>query len=213
MSDAEKIRKAQKGDQAAFEELVLAYHELVLAVASRIIDDIHAAEDICQEVFLTAYNKIDTLEEEKAFGAWLKKITLNKCLRHAQNIRSRREHEADANKSVLIDPFLDSLTDIKDEWSVYAEKIEHAVEELSNTQCIMLDMFYIRELSHKQIADFFQIPEGTVRRRLFDTRKSLQEKVDDLEGVPMNREKAARFLDAFRNGLSKKLNGDNNKNT
>ena len=69
---------------------------------------------------------------------------------------------------------------------------------------LMLVMFYVRGLTHKQIAAFLQVPEGTVKRRLFDTRRSLQDDVGIPEEISINREKVRGFLKAFRNALKEK---------
>ena len=77
--DVQLIQRVLNGDDAAFSALVSKYQRSVHALAWRKIGDFHIAEDITQEAFLKAYQRLSTLKEPQSFASWLYVITANQC--------------------------------------------------------------------------------------------------------------------------------------
>src|SRR5258706_6885445 len=77
--DRELVRRAQKEDKEAFEELVRRHQNRVFAVAGGILRNREDVEDIAQQVFLKAYFSIKRFDQRAAFSTWLYKITVNEC--------------------------------------------------------------------------------------------------------------------------------------
>ena len=73
-ADAELVKAALKGQRQAFAELVKRYERAVRAVAMNVLADSHAAEDVAQDCFVIAYQKLSELRKPEAFGYWLLKI-------------------------------------------------------------------------------------------------------------------------------------------
>ena len=78
-NDAQLIQRVLDGDETAFSALVKKYQRSVHALAWRKIGDFHIAEDITQETFLKAYQRLSTLKEPQSFASWLYVITANHC--------------------------------------------------------------------------------------------------------------------------------------
>ena len=81
---------AQNGDRTAMGDLFLDYKDLVLAIAHRRLGDFADAQELCQEVFLQAMQKIDQLRDPRCFGSWLRSITnrmaINRAIRRAPSL-------------------------------------------------------------------------------------------------------------------------------
>ena len=73
--NSELVNAAREGDRTAYEELVRRYSQVVLSTAWHLLGDYHAAEDVAQEAFLAAHQKLDTLRNRSLFGPWVIKIT------------------------------------------------------------------------------------------------------------------------------------------
>src|SRR6058998_3392701 len=90
--DFELIRRAQKSDSAAFNEIVLAYRKRILGTISRLIARLEDVEDVAQEVFLRLYFSLDQLRTAEVFEPWLYRLTVNAAYDYLR--RQRRRHES-----------------------------------------------------------------------------------------------------------------------
>src|SRR6516165_10004372 len=89
--DFEQIRKAQKGDSAAFNEIVLAYRKRILGTITRLIARTEDVEDVAQEVFLRLYFSLDQLRTAEVFEPWLYRLTVNAAYDYLRKQRRRQE--------------------------------------------------------------------------------------------------------------------------
>src|SRR5258707_4082953 len=89
--DFELIRRAQKGDEAAFNEVVLAYRRRILGTIARLIGHPEDVEDVGQEVFLRLYFSIDQLRTAEVFEPWLYRLTVNASYDYLRKQRRRME--------------------------------------------------------------------------------------------------------------------------
>src|SRR4051795_6232666 len=90
--DFELIRRAQKSDAAAFNEIVLAYRKRILGTISRLIGRPEDVEDVAQEVFLRLYFSLDQLRTSEVFEPWLYRLTVNAAYDYLR--RQKRRHES-----------------------------------------------------------------------------------------------------------------------
>src|SRR5437763_7784152 len=89
--DFELIKRAQKGDSAAFNEIVLAYRKRILGTITRLIARPEDVEDVAQEVFLRLYFSLDQLRKEEVFEPWLYRLTVNAAYDYLRKQRRRQE--------------------------------------------------------------------------------------------------------------------------
>src|ERR1044072_601245 len=89
--DFEVIKRAQKGDGAAFNEVVLAYRKLILGTIARLISRPDDVEDVGQEVFLRLYFSLDQLRSPEVFEPWLYRLTVNAAYDYLRKQRRRQE--------------------------------------------------------------------------------------------------------------------------
>src|SRR5262249_31540755 len=89
--DFDLITRAQKGDSAAFNEIVLAYRKRILGIITRLIARPEDVEDVAQEVFLRLYFSLDQLRKEEVFEPWLYRLTVNAAYDYLRKQRRRQE--------------------------------------------------------------------------------------------------------------------------
>lgn len=177
------IQKAQSKDnherRDAFDALMPQFQKMAFYVAYNRLHDVHVAEDIVQEAFLTAYLKLDQLREPQAFAAWLKQIVLTHCERHIRGKRPKLEP---------IDARYDLATD-KPSPEAMLEEVEmhnqvlYAIESLPEHERAVTEGFYMQGESQKELATRLKVPVTTVKKRLQYAREHLRLMIGDLNAV------------------------------
>ena len=100
-SDRDLIQRARRGDTEAFGELVLRYQTSVFNVCYRLLHERLEAEDMTQETFMRARDRLQTFDEQRVFGPWIRRVAANVCLNHleAQKQMAELDEERDADES------------------------------------------------------------------------------------------------------------------
>jgi RNA polymerase sigma-70 factor, ECF subfamily len=169
------VLRAQAGDRAAFGELVERFQGSVTAMALGRMKNATDAQELAQEVFVHAMRKLPQLREPRAFAGWLRKITA----RMAINRLTRRGPIHGTEPEVL-----DRVAGAVHEPGAEIERTERADElraglgRLKPLDRQTLEAFYLRGRSLKQMAREFEVPTGTIKRRLHVARLRLKEELD-----------------------------------
>jgi RNA polymerase sigma-70 factor (ECF subfamily) len=165
------VRRAQRGDRAAFGALVEQFQPTVYAIALRRLGNASDALELTQEVFLHVLRRIGQLREPERFAGWLRQV----AVRMAINRATRRVAPPSVEVGVLEgasqqdDEPLDQLISRE-----RAERLWEALGRLKSLDREALDAFYIRGHSLLEIAEELGVPLGTVKRRLHTARKRLR---------------------------------------
>ncbi|MGL4512162.1 MAG: RNA polymerase sigma factor [Lacipirellulaceae bacterium] len=168
---------AQRGDRAAFGELVERFGGMVEAVALRRMGNHAEASELAQEVLMRAMDRLHQLSQPAAFGGWIKQITV----RMAINRQARRRRTVDVEPQTLeatcaqTDTPLETLLA-----SERAERVRGGLDRLGAMDRDTLVAFYVRGESLVEMSDRFDAPVGTIKRRLHVARKRLAEELADL---------------------------------
>jgi RNA polymerase sigma-70 factor, ECF subfamily len=175
-SDRDLIQRARRGDAEAFGELVLRYQTSVFNVCYRILHERFEAEDMTQETFLRARDRLTTFEEERDFGPWIRRVAANVCLNHleSQKQTSPLDEERDVGES--------SRPEAQVEVRERNEQIRSALASLPARYRVVIEMRHYQELSYDEIAAELQIPLSDVKSHLFRARKLLTEKLHASDG-------------------------------
>jgi RNA polymerase sigma-70 factor (ECF subfamily) len=174
----ELVVRAQHGDTAAFEQLVIEHtHETFrLAVAMVGPDD---AYDAAQEAFVQAWRHLRELREPALFTGWLRAITVNACRMQLRSDRRRPATVAwDGSAHDPTDPAADAAADVGGR-----DVVDRAFDELSPDVRAVLALHYVSDLPLSEVAATLGVPEGTVKSRLNAGLRALRGRIR-AEGMP-----------------------------
>ena len=170
--DTNSILQCLQGNADAFEPLVRRYQNAAFAVALGYLRDQTDAEDVVQDAFVAAYCKLSQLKDPAVFGSWFHRIVVNRCKEW------RRQNNV--NRLVRVGPDAEHM---RDEFPLadqihreYLECLElwDEVERLPEHYHQVVNLYYYTGFSLKEIASFLDIPESTVKGRLFQSRIRLR---------------------------------------
>lgn len=175
------VRAAQNDDRAAFGELVERFEGMVQSVALRRLGNHAEAAELSQEVLIRAMDRLHQLSEPRAFGAWLKSITV----RMAINRQVRRRRSVDAEPATLEATCIDETRSPVDAALAVerAEQVREGLDRLGEMDRDTLEAFYVRGQSLIEMSDAFSAPVGTIKRRLHVARKRLAAELGDMVAV------------------------------
>jgi RNA polymerase sigma-70 factor (ECF subfamily) len=171
--DMTLVVAALSGGPEMFSPIVERYQDAVFAVALARLREFHDAEDIAQEVFIEAFEHLGRLGDPSRLGAWLRSITIHRCIDH---LRRRRE-VIDVEEIAEYAEATSSNPHAKIEQQELRAQVIAAIGRLSKKQRETTALFYINGYSQEEIARIQEVPIGTVRRRLHDAREKLKEEM------------------------------------
>jgi RNA polymerase sigma-70 factor (ECF subfamily) len=176
----ELVVAAQTGDREAFGALFEHYHVRIVALARRRVRDSEEAEELAQEVFMKAMEKIGQLRVPEAFGGWLRRIVDRMAIN-----RNARYGQAMACDPVTLEATC-VAADSPEGSAVTKEEaanLRASMNELTPLDRSTLEAFYLRGQSLIEMSNSFEAPVGTIKRRLHVARQRLAKKMDVLQAV------------------------------
>lgn len=173
----EYVRAALNGNQKGFEELYRATSRAVYFTCLSLVKNETDAEDLTQEVYITAFEKLPSLSEPEKFAAWVRRIAVNKCRDHLSKKGAHPEYSLDeeafagsVDENILPEEYVEN----KEKRRVVMEIMR---KKLSDAQYRTVIMFYFDDMSVAEIAEIMGCPEGTVKYRLNAARSKIREGV------------------------------------
>jgi RNA polymerase sigma-70 factor (ECF subfamily) len=173
--DFELIKRAQQGDSAAFNEVVLAYRRRILGTIARLIARPEDVEDVAQEVFLRLYFSLDQLRTAEVFEPWLYRLTVNAAYDYLRKQRRRLEFrmsDLSEQQVMLADASAGEKADRDDQ---HGKKIRESVDSLlgavSEADRILLMLKEVEGLSLKELEKIYKVNENALKVRLFRARQ------------------------------------------
>lgn len=173
--DFELIRRAQKGDPAAFNEIVTVYRKRILGTISRLISRTEDVEDVAQEVFVRLYYSLDQLRTAEVFEPWLYRLTQNAAYDYLRKQRRRQEFrmsDLTEQQVMMADAVAGGKAEQDDQ---YQKKTRETVDALlgavSESDRVLLMMKEVEGLSLKELEKIYQVNENALKVRLFRARQ------------------------------------------
>jgi RNA polymerase sigma-70 factor (ECF subfamily) len=174
------VEAAQAGDRDAFGELVTRFEGMVYAIAFRRLGNHAEAQELAQEVFVKAMQKLDQLAAPAAFGGWLRAITVRMSI----NRLVRRAPVLSAEPQSLEASCIESRTPLDAVLAnERAAEVRGGLARLGEMDRSTLEAFYVRGQSLAQMSDSFAAPIGTIKRRLHVARKRLARELETASAV------------------------------
>lgn len=180
MSEEQLIRRAQQGDNGAFEELLLLHQKKVYNLCLRMSANPDDALDLSQEAFLRAWRSLGQYQFEASFSTWLFRLTSNICIDFLRRKKRRQETSLTENYDDRDEGAELSIPDanpLPEQQAITNEtKIElaRAMEQLAPDHREILQLRVVEDLPYEQIADILGVRVGTVKSRLARARLSLR---------------------------------------
>ena len=169
--DRHVVLQTRHGEVEAFGELVRRYQNAVFNVCYRMLGNRREAEDLAQESFIRAFQRLDTFDIERPFGPWMRRLAANLCLNHLQQRRpSNLPLDAETDLAAQA-PWANP--EAARERTERAEALRAAILELPAHYRAVIELRHFQELSYAEISDVLGIPLSDVKSHLFRARKQL----------------------------------------
>jgi len=175
--DVVLIQRILAGDETAFASLVRKYQKQVHTLAWGKIRDFHIAEDITQETFLQAYQKLETLEDPTRFSRWLYVIADRLCIAWLRKNQRQIETLEEANLSGVETEAYSRFV-ATEHAEIFAEArrdlVEKLLTKLKENNRTVITLHYLEGMTYAEIVNFLGVPENTIRSRLRRARQQLK---------------------------------------
>jgi RNA polymerase sigma-70 factor (ECF subfamily) len=169
--DRDLVEAAQRGDQAAFVDLVRSRGDRLFAIAHRILRDVDRAEDALQDALVIAWRDLRDLRDPARFDAWVHRILTHVCIAEA-----RRERSRVANLRVLIvdgPAAPDDLLSVADR-----DQLDRGFRRLTPEERAILVLHHFVGYEPSEIAEMLGSPAGTIRSRLHHAHRAMRAALD-----------------------------------
>ena len=184
--DPTLVRAAQRGDMAAFEELVVRHRDKIYARALTMMRNEEEAIDLSQEAWVKGWQRLKQFQGEASFGTWMTRIVINLCLdqlrkqkrQRAESIEEIDEESGGVERQM---PVVTVNPTAGLERQELRQRIDQALNQLSYEHRTVLVLHQFEEMEYKQIARTMGCSIGTVMSRLFYARRKLAALLADLK--------------------------------
>ncbi len=176
------LLQAKQGNTAAFGEMVRRYQNAVFSVCYRLQGNRQEAEDMSQQTFIRAYQRLYTFEAERPFLPWIRRVAANICL-NAMERRRLESVDVDSVEARLRAPPTDDPVEQAAEQD-RVERLHAAILALPPAYRAVIELRHFQELSYEEVSEMLNLPLNTVKSHLFRARKLLAEALKDERPEP-----------------------------
>jgi RNA polymerase sigma-70 factor (ECF subfamily) len=176
ISDAECVRRLQRGETDAFETLVRRHEKKIFNLVYRMLGDYDEAAEVSQEVFLSAFRAAGQFRGEANFSTWLYRIALNHASTRRKSLGARQQRMVSMeNADPLSDPELGppELLEKKE----IRERVQFALNQLDPQDAAVILLRDLHDVPYDEVARVLEIPVGTVKSRLHRARQALKSRL------------------------------------
>lgn len=164
----ELVDRCLTGESVAYEQLYKLYSKAMYNLCCRIVNDDADAEDVLQDAFVSAFKNLHTYKRDSTFGAWLKRIVINKAINFIKK------------KKIEVEPLSDTqelLSENEDDYSAEYDlvKIREAIDELPDGYRIVFSLYLLEGYDHSEIGQILGISESTSKSQYNRSKKKLRE--------------------------------------
>lgn len=170
INDKQLIRRLKKGHAKAQFQVYQMHYKMLYNVALRIVQDTAEAEDIMQEAFIAAFDKIQTFEGEGNLGGWLKRICVNRAL---DALRKRHLQFEEMNEGYVADLAQEEYDDQDDKLAL----VTRHLAQMADNHRVLITLHLIEGYTHEEIADQLGMSHSAVRTGYSRAKKKLQDQL------------------------------------
>ena len=189
IDDTALVREAQRGNRAAFEELVRHYDQAVLRLAMHLTGSEHEAQDVYQDAFLKAYKSIANFRFECSFYTWIYRIVTNLCLDHLRKKQVRKEDAPVATDPTgeqydILEQVPDARAGANPERDLMRRelggRISKALEKLTPRERMVFELKHYHGLKLRTVGEVLNTTEETAKNTLFRATQKLRGALADV---------------------------------
>lgn len=171
------VEACKQGDRTAQFRLYQLYSRAMYNICTRMLGDSAAAEDALQESFVSAFRKLHTFQGRSTFGAWLKRIVINKCVSTIQRRKMQFEplEYAESDPDAMVAPVFPEIHVPAFE----SATIRDAIDSLPDGCRIIFSLYLLEGYDHQEIADILGVSVSTSKSQFHRAKKLLQQKLAD----------------------------------
>ncbi|MBI2956911.1 MAG: sigma-70 family RNA polymerase sigma factor [Acidobacteria bacterium] len=181
------ILQAQRGDRAAFEELVRLYESNVLRLTLQFVRSPEEARDLYQEAFLKIYRSLHRFRLQARFSTWVYRIVVNVCLDHLRRTRHRREVQPGSdnpNEPEFFQALPEERPELNPERALrsreIAQRLEQALGRLSPRERLVFELRHYQGLKLRAIGEYCGTSEETAKNCLFRATQKLRQELKEI---------------------------------
>jgi RNA polymerase sigma-70 factor, ECF subfamily len=173
IGDAECVKRVQRGDTDSFEILVLRHQKAIFNLVYRLLGDYDEAQEVAQEVFLSAFKSIHQFRGEANFSTWLYRIGLNHASTRRRNLHSAQQRHIPLDGTeVIADCAVDPAKHV--EHREIQHWVQQALDSLDPEDARIILLRDLQDVTYEKVAEMLDIPIGTVKSRLHRARQTLR---------------------------------------
>lgn len=177
MYQSDLIEQCRRNDRRAQMQLYDKYCDAMFTISLRYLKDRDDAKDVTQEAFIKAFRKLGQFRGDVTFGAWLKRIVINKCI---DFLKSRTyDHQS------LEEGYLQVAEEEKEDWkvedSVSLDQIKEVMGTLPEKYRYVLMLYLVEGYDHQEISEILGITENTSRTQLLRGKRKLKDRLKHLQ--------------------------------
>jgi RNA polymerase sigma factor (sigma-70 family) len=165
------VVECKQGSKKACYELYRLYSKAMLNVAFRIVGNIAEAEDVLQEAFLDAFNRVKDFRQETTFGLWLKQIVVHRSI----NLLRKRKMDFVDLEGDQLDNIPDEAAEDNEDTIYMVAQIKEAMKELPEGYRVVLSLYLLEGYDHEEIGQVLNISENTSRTQFLRAKRKLAE--------------------------------------
>ncbi len=165
------IEKARTGNSKAQRELYSLYCRAMYNICCRMMNNTTEAEDMLQEVFIEAFTRLDTFRFDSTIGAWLKRITINKCINELRKRKVALDYGEVLSNDVAEEYNDEDGADV----ALSVDRIRHAIGLLPDGYRVVFSLYMLEGYDHEEISKILNISESTSKTQLLRGKKKIIE--------------------------------------
>lgn len=179
VEDALVIERVKRGETAAFGELVRKYQDRIFNTCWRLCGNLEDAKDLTQDAFLKALEGLSGFRYQSAFYTWLFRVAVNLALSHRRGSQRRKAVALDDAGGGQAAELMRRAADHEEpgEQAALNHKLVRALDSLDEDQRAVLVLRDVEGFDYNQIADILDVPQGTVKSRLFRARMAMRDAI------------------------------------
>jgi len=169
-SERELVERCRGGDEAAFQQLVDAYKNLVFALIARSVQDRTRADDLAQDVFLRIHRGLTYFRGDARLSTWIYRIVANVCSEQRAQRPTALSLDDERNGADAVRGAADrQFSDLE-----LRDRLEKAIARLPQNQRLLIAAHYLQGVQYDDLAEAFNMPLGTVKTQLYRAKRQLR---------------------------------------